>query len=144
MKVYIKRINGNTNPLPFYATPESAGMDFYARLDETLVLEPGCRVIIPLGVAMAIPSGYELQLRPRSGLAIKNGITLLNSPGTIDSDYRDEIGAIVVNHGSMPFSIEKGMKICQGVFSAFTKADYAEVEDLNETERKGGFGSTGI
>ena len=101
------------------------------------------RILIPTGLYMAIPEGYELQVRPRSGLAIKHGITVLNSPGTVDSDFRGEIGIILINLSDTPFLIEPGMRIAQGVIGSYVKADWIEVESLDETDRKGGFGSTG-
>jgi len=144
--VEIKRLpHGRDLPLPDYATPQSAGMDLLAAVEEPRTLEPGERCIVPTGIAIALPDGYEAQIRPRSGLAIKNGITGLNSPGTIDADYRGEIGVIMINHGSEPFRIERGMRIAQMVIAAFQTAHWQEVESLNDTARgAGGFGSTGI
>ena len=142
--VKIKNVRDGRHQLPKYATADSAGVDFYAYLDAPLVLNPGERKLIPLGVAMAIPKGYELQLRPRSGLALKHGITLVNTPGTIDSDYRNEIGAIVINHGTEPVVIADGDRIAQGVFNEYIQAKFVAVDELDETERKGGFGSTGV
>ena len=136
--------HGRDLALPDYATSHSAGMDLLAAVDETRTLEPGERCIIPTGIAIALPEGYEAQIRPRSGLAIKNGITGLNSPGTIDADYRGEIGVILVNHGSEPFQIERGMRIAQMVIAAYATAQWHEVDSLEETKRgTGGFGSTG-
>jgi dUTP pyrophosphatase len=130
--------------LPSYATADSAGADLMAAVDETLVLEPGARALVPTGIALAIPSGFEAQVRPRSGLAIKHGITALNSPGTIDADYRGEVGVILINHGQQPFRIERGMRIAQLVIAPVTRARWQEVTTLENTDRgAGGFGSTG-
>lgn len=130
--------------LPSYATPDSAGADLLAAVETPVVLGPGARTIIPTGLKMALPSGYEAQVRPRSGLAIKNGITCLNSPGTIDADYRGEVGVILINHGTEPFEITRGMRIAQLVIAPSYIAEWKEVEDLEATERgSGGFGSTG-
>ena len=137
--------HGEGLPLPAYATPGAAGMDAVAAVTETIVLAPGERFPVPLGFCMAIPDGYEVQVRPRSGLALKNGITVPNSPGTIDSDYRGEVKALLINLGSEPFAIERGMRICQLVPAAVTRATLAVVETLDATERgAGGFGSTGV
>ncbi|MCK5575174.1 MAG: dUTP diphosphatase [Sphingomonadales bacterium] len=132
---------------PAYETQDSAGMDLPAALDEgtTLVLEPGAQAMVPTGFAMALPSGYEAQVRPRSGLAAKHGITVLNSPGTIDADYRGEVKVILINHGSDAFTIERGMRIAQMVIAPVTQARWEEVSSLDETMRgEGGFGSTGV
>ncbi len=144
--VQITRLpHGRDLPLPEYATSHSAGMDLLAAVEDTRTLAPGERCIVPTGIAIALPGGYEAQIRPRSGLAIKNGITGLNSPGTIDADYRGEIGVILVNHGTEPFQIERGMRIAQMVVAAYASARWQEVESLDETARgAGGFGSTGI
>ena len=129
--------------LPSYATADSAGADLMAAVDETLVLEPGARALVPTGIALAIPSGFEAQVRPRSGLAIKHGITALNSPGTIDADYRGEIGVILINHGSAPAAINRGDRIAQLVVARIARITWRE-EPLDETARgAGGFGSTG-
>jgi len=137
--------HGEGLPLPAYATPGAAGMDAVAAVTETIVLAPGERFPVPLGFCMAIPDGYEVQVRPRSGLALKNGITVPNSPGTIDSDYRGEVKALLINLGHEPFAIERGMRICQLVPAAVTRATLAVVETLNDTQRgAGGFGSTGV
>ncbi len=126
-------------------TANSAGMDIYAALDSSLVLDPGERALVPTGIALAIPDGYEAQIRPRSGLALKHGITLVNSPGTIDPDYRGEICVIVINHGNAPFTINNGDRIAQMIFTRFYKAVLREVPELGETSRNsGGFGHTGI
>jgi dUTP pyrophosphatase len=125
-------------------TLHAAGMDLYAELDEELILQPGMRALVPTGIAIALPEGYEAQIRPRSGLALKHGITLVNSPGTIDSDYRGEIGVIAINHGSVPFTIKNGERIAQMVFAPFIRALLVEVDELEETARgDGGFGHTG-
>jgi dUTP pyrophosphatase len=137
--------HGEGLPLPAYATPGAAGMDAVAAVTETIVLAPGERFPVPLGFCMAIPDGYEVQVRPRSGLALKNGITVPNSPGTIDSDYRGEVKALLINLSQEPFAIERGMRICQLVPAAVTRATLAVVETLDDTQRgAGGFGSTGV
>jgi len=137
--------HGEGLPLPAYATPGAAGMDAVAAVTETMVLQPGARFPVPLGFCMAIPDGFEVQVRPRSGLALKNGITVPNSPGTIDSDYRGEVKALLINLGQEPFAIERGMRICQLVPAAVTRAALAVVDRLDDTQRgAGGFGSTGI
>lgn len=142
MKVQI--INKSKHPLPQYATPLAAGMDVRANLDEPLVLKPLERCLVPTGLYMAIPAGYEVQVRPRSGLAIKKGITVLNSPGTIDADYRGEVRIILVNLSSEEFVIEDGERIAQLVIARHEQAEWVEVESLDETERgAGGFGHTG-
>lgn len=134
--------HGEGLPLPSYATPGAAGMDVVAA--EDLELQPGKRHAVATGFAVAIPEGYEIQVRPRSGLALKHGITVPNTPGTIDSDYRGEVKVIVINHGSEPFPIRRGDRIAQLVPAAVTRADFEEVAELCETERgAGGFGSTG-
>ena len=132
-------------PLPTSATKLAAGVDLLAALNEDLTLNPGERQIIPTGIAIALPSGFEAQVRPRSGLAAKHCITLGNSPGTIDADYRGEIGAILINHGSKPFVIERGMRIAQLIVSPLTNFSWFEQDELSHTRRNsGGFGSTGI
>jgi dUTP pyrophosphatase len=131
-------------PLPSYATAGAAGFDLLAALREPLVVPPGGRALVPTGLQIALPQGYELQLRPRSGLALKHGITLPNSPGTVDEDYRGELGVIVLNTGAEPFTVERGMRIAQGVVAPVVRAGWAEVEELPATTRgTGGFGSTG-
>lgn len=131
-------------PLPCYATRDSAGADLMAAIDKPILLEPGDRALVPTGIALGIPIGFEAQVRPRSGLAIKHGVTGLNSPGTIDSDYRGEIGVILINHGAEPFRIERGMRIAQLVVAPVVRAVWHELEVLEQTERgTGGFGSTG-
>ena len=130
--------------LPRYMTDLAAGMDVCAVLDDDIVLQPGNRVLVPTGLAFAIPAGYEVQVRPRSGLAIKHGISMVNSPGTIDADYRGEIRIILINHGEEPFIISSGDRIAQLVVAPVCQAELLEVEDLSETARgTGGFGHTG-
>lgn len=130
--------------LPSYATEHSAGMDLLAAVSENKIVKPGERVLIPTGLAIALPDGYEAQVRPRSGLALKNGISLVNSPGTIDADYRGEVGVILINHGQEPFIIERGMRIAQMVIAPYTRAQFSEVLELPTSDRgTGGFGSTG-
>lgn len=143
--VRIKRINPRSStPLPVYMTPHSAGMDLYAELESERILQPGARMLVPTGIAIALPDGYEAQIRPRSGLALKHGITMLNAPGTIDADYRGEIGVIVINHGSEPFVIRNGERIAQMVVAPVVRAVLEEVSDLDDTVRgAGGFGHTG-
>ncbi|HNQ91915.1 MAG TPA: dUTP diphosphatase [Alphaproteobacteria bacterium] len=131
-------------PLPSYATEQAAGMDLVAAIDAPMVLASGAYAMVPTGISIALPSGYECQVRPRSGLAAKHGVTVLNSPGTVDADYRGEIKAIIINHGSEPFTIERGMRIAQMVIARYEHAAWNICEDLNETSRgAGGFGSTG-
>ncbi len=140
----VKIINKSKHPLPAYETPQSAGMDLRADLDEPVVLKPGERKLIPTGLYMALPEGYEAQIRPRSGLAIKHGITLLNTPGTIDADYRGEIKIIMINLSDKAFVINDGERIAQMVINKFEQVTWETVDRLDETERgAGGFGSTG-
>lgn len=140
----VKVINESNNDLPKYETVNSAGMDVRAHLDDKLVIEPGERVLIKTGLKLEIPSGYEAQVRPRSGLAYKHGITVLNSPGTIDADYRGDIGVILINHGTSNFIVEPGDRIGQIVFAKYERAEFDIVSELESTERnEGGFGSTG-
>lgn len=130
--------------LPTYATEQSAGMDLSAALEEAFELAPGERALIPTGLSIALPAGYEAQVRPRSGLAIKHGVTVLNTPGTVDADYRGEIKVVLINHGQDPFTIERGMRIAQLVIAKHVSVKWVKVEELKETERgEGGFGSTG-
>ncbi|GJL85334.1 MAG: deoxyuridine 5'-triphosphate nucleotidohydrolase [Micavibrio sp.] len=130
--------------LPAYATEQSAGMDLTAALEEAIELGAGERALVPTGLAIALPPGFEAQIRPRSGLAIKHGITVLNTPGTIDADYRGEIKVILINHGKEPFTIERGMRIAQMVVERFETISWKVVDSLEESERgEGGFGSTG-
>lgn len=131
--------------LPRYATPQSAGMDVHAFLIEPVTIAPGHRALIPTGLRVALPDGYEMQLRPRSGLALRNGITLLNSPGTIDADYRGEIGVILVNHGSEPFVVNDGDRIAQMVVTQYSRVEWQPCATLDTSERgNGGFGHTGV
>ncbi len=145
VSINVQRLaHGADLPLPSYATSGSAGIDLMAAVDEPLVIEAGARALVPTGIAIGIPFGFEAQVRPRSGLAIKHGITGLNSPGTIDADYRGEVGVILINHGTKPFRIERGMRIAQLVAAPVTRAKWREVEVLDATQRgAGGFGSTG-
>ncbi len=130
--------------LPAYATTHSAGMDLVAALEAPVTLQPGERKLIPTGLAIALPDGYEAQVRPRSGLALKNGVTVANAPGTVDADYRGEVGVILLNLGQEPFTIERGMRIAQMVIAPYTRASFLEVTELPSSERgAGGFGSTG-
>lgn len=141
----VKIINKSDNSLPSYATAYSAGMDLRASLDKPITLKPLERALIPTGLFIELPVGYEAQIRPRSGLAIKHGISVLNSPGTIDADYRGEIGVILVNLSDSDFTIQNGERICQMVISTHEQAEWQEVEILNETTRgAGGFGHTGV
>ncbi len=141
----IKIINKSKHPLPKYQTEQSAGMDLYANLDEAITLRSLERKIIPTGVFISLPKGYEAQIRPRSGLAAKHGITCLNSPGTIDADYRGEIGVILVNLSKEDFTINDGERIAQMVIAKHETAIWEEVETLDNTERgAGGFGSSGV
>lgn len=143
MKVLI--VNKSTNPAPAYATPGSAGLDLRANLNGDVVIKPLGRAIIPTGIHIQLPVGYEAQIRPRSGLAAKSGITVLNSPGTIDSDYRGEICAILVNLSSEPFTVRHGERICQMVIARHEVAELVSVDSLDESERGGGgFGHTGV
>lgn len=136
--------HGEGLPLPHYASALAAGADLRAAIDDDVVLQPGSHQLIPTGFAMALPDGYEAQVRPRSGLALKHGVTVLNSPGTIDADYRGEVGVILVNHSDTAFHIQRGDRIAQMVIAAFCRADWKRVDVLSETERgTGGFGSSG-
>lgn len=141
----IKILPGNEDiQLPGYATSGSAGMDLRAAVGETLVLEPNERVLVPTGIIIGLPDGFEAQVRPRSGLAAKNGIMLVNSPGTIDSDYRGEIKVIMFNSGKDPFEIKRGDRIAQLIISRYERADLKPVEEIDDTSRGGGgFGHTG-
>lgn len=142
MKVKIK--NTSHHPLPAYATPLSAGMDVRANLTESVVLRPLERKLIPTGLFISLPQGYEAQMRPRSGLALKHGITLLNTPGTIDADYRGEIGVILINLSDEPFMIADGERICQMVVAPHSRVEWEPAESLDATQRgAGGFGHTG-
>lgn len=138
-------INKSHHPLPQYATAQSAGMDLRANLDEPVTLNPLQRKLIPTGLYMALPAGYEAQVRPRSGLAIKKGITVLNSPGTVDADYRGEVCVVLINLSDEPFVIEDGERIAQMVIAKHEQPELIEVETLDETERgSGGFGHSGM
>jgi len=140
----IKIVNQSKHPLPQYATSLSAGVDLRANLAEPVTMLPLERKLIPTGLFIELPEGYEAQIRPRSGLAIKKGITVLNSPGTIDADYRGEICVILINLSNEPFVIEDGERICQMVIAAHEQAEWIEAEELSETDRgAGGFGHTG-
>ena len=140
----IKIVNRSKHALPQYATPLSAGLDLRANIAEPIELKSLERKLIPTGLFIELPEGYEAQIRPRSGLAIKHGISIVNSPGTIDADYRGEIGVIVINLSAEPFIINDGERICQMVIAKHERAEWAEVSELNETERgAGGFGHTG-
>lgn len=147
ISIAVQRLpHGADLALPRYETDGAAGMDLVAAIaaDEPLVLAPGARVLVPTGLAIALPQGFEAQVRPRSGLAAKNGVTVLNSPGTIDSDYRGEIKVILINHGSDAFTITRGTRIAQMVIAPVTRGFFREVASLDETARgAGGFGSTG-
>ena len=166
-KIKIQIINKSKNTLPTYSTKYSAGVDvrvdfsnitperpikafgncqFVFKTDKNnpyLILDPGCRALIPTGLYVAIPEGYEIQVRPRSGLALKEGASLCNTPGTIDSDYRSEIGIILINHGLKPIVVEDGERIAQLVLNKVPQIEWIEVDSLDETDRKGGFGHTG-
>jgi dUTP pyrophosphatase len=140
----IKIINKSTNPLPQYQTEESAGMDLHANLSETVVLNSGERKLIPTGLFIELPKGYEAQVRPRSGLALKHGITVLNSPGTIDSDYRGEIQVLLINHGQIPFEIQHGERIAQMIVAQHERISWLHTDALTNTQRgEGGYGSSG-
>ncbi len=142
MKVRI--INRSRHPLPAYATPQSAGLDLRANIDSPVTLRPLERRLIPTGLSIALPDGYEAQVRPRSGLALKHGVTLLNTPGTIDADYRGEIGVILVNLSSEEFTVNDGDRIAQMVIARYERTEWEETDTLDETQRgAGGFGHTG-
>jgi len=143
--VEIKQLaHGQGLDLPHYATADSAGADILAAVDADVTLAPGERAMIPGGFAMRLPPGYEAQVRPRSGLAARNGITCLNTPGTIDADYRGEVKVILINLGHEPFTVHRGMRIAQMVIAPVTRGEWLPVDDLDETARgEGGFGSTG-
>lgn len=144
-EIEVKIVNHSNNPLPEYSTKDSAGMDVRAMLDEPVTLRPLERALIPTGLHIQLPEGYECQIRPRSGLALKKGITVLNTPGTIDADYRGEIKIILINLSSEPYTIENGERICQMVIKEYVKATLTQVDDLDDTERgAGGFGHTGV
>ena len=137
-------VNRGRNPLPAYQTAQSAGMDLYADLQESVELEPGGRLLVPTGLYLEIPPGYEAQVRPRSGLALRRGLTVLNTPGTVDADYRGEVGVILVNLSAETQRLEPGERVAQLVFAAVTQAQWETVDELSVSERgSGGFGSTG-
>ena len=143
MKINV--VNRGHQPLPQYATPQSAGMDLRANLDEPVTLQPLERRLIPTGLHIALPAGYEAQVRPRSGLALKKGITVLNTPGTIDADYRGEIGVVLINLSQEPFVVNDGERIAQMIIARHEQGELIEVEVLDETERgEGGYGHTGV
>lgn len=143
--IKVKIVNKSGNPLPSYETIDSAGMDVRACVNAPITILPMQQVLVPTGLYMELPSGYECQIRPRSGLALKKGISVLNSPGTIDADYRGEIGIILMNFSQEPFVVNNGDRICQMVIKEYVKANWEEVDDLEETERgAGGFGHTGV
>jgi dUTP pyrophosphatase len=146
VKIYIRRLKKNhPTSLPQYMTEGSSGMDLYASLEEETIINPGERKLIPTGISIAIPEGFEGQVRPRSGLAIQKGIGLVNGPGTIDSDYRGEVGVLLINFGNAPFSIRNGERIAQLIISRVFRSILVEVEDLPPTQRQGGgFGHTGV
>ncbi|MCQ4160453.1 dUTP diphosphatase [Roseomonas sp. GC11] len=145
MKIAVRRLpHAEGLPLPSYATEGAAGFDLLAAVTTPLVIAPGQRALVPTGLEMALPAGHELQVRPRSGLALKHGIILPNSPGTIDEDYRGEVQVIILNTGDTAFTVERGMRIAQGVLAPVTRAGWEEVDSLPQTHRgAGGFGSTG-
>lgn len=143
--ITIKVVNKGHQQLPVYATPQSAGMDLRANLDEPVVLKPLERKLIKTGLYIALPEGYEAQVRPRSGLALKHGITVINTPGTIDADYRGEIGVVLINLSQEDFVINDGERIAQMVIARHEQGDFVVVEELDETERgEGGYGHTGV
>lgn len=138
-------INRSQHPLPKYQTALSAGMDLHANLEEPIVLMPQARMLVATGLFIELPEGYEAQVRPRSGLALKHGITVLNSPGTIDADYRGEIKVLLINHGQEPFTIQNGERIAQMVIAQHATVQWQETQSLSNTERgEGGYGSTGV
>ncbi|MCH5302025.1 MAG: dUTP diphosphatase [Prevotella sp.] len=141
----IEVLNKGHQPLPQYATEQSAGMDLRANIDAPITLQPMERRLIPTGLHIALPAGYEAQVRPRSGLALKKGITVLNSPGTIDADYRGEVGVLLINLSQEPFVVNDGERIAQMVIARHEQGEFVEVEMLSETERgEGGYGHTGV
>ena len=143
--IKIKIVNKGNQPLPEYATPQSAGVDLRANIDKPIELKPLSRALIPTGLHIALPEGYEAQIRPRSGLAIKKGITCLNTPGTIDADYRGDVGVILINLSAETFIVNPGERIAQMIINKFEQAEFELVEELDETERgEGGFGHTGV
>lgn len=143
MKVKIQKLDERAQ-LPQYQTDEAAGADLHACLDTSVVIEPGAVELVPAGIALEIPKGYEIQIRPRSGLALKHGVTVLNSPGTVDSDYRGEIKIMLINHGKQPFVVQHGERIAQMVVARHEKVELEETDKLSKSKRStAGFGSTG-
>lgn len=144
-RIEVKVINGSNYALPEYATTMSAGLDLRANIAEDITIKPLERCLIPTGLKIGLPEGYEAQIRPRSGLALKHGITVLNSPGTVDADYRGEVGVILVNLSDKPFVINPGERIAQMVVAKYSQVEFTLVETLDESERgEGGFGHTGV
>jgi dUTP pyrophosphatase len=145
MQVFVKRLHSFDLPIPQYMTPGSSGVDLYAAIDQELRIKVGGIVLVPTGIAIAVPEGYEAQIRPRSGLALKHGLTLLNTPGTIDADYRGEIKVIVINLGDKEYILTRGERVAQMVFAPVERANLIEVDILEDTVRgAGGFGHTGV
>jgi dUTP pyrophosphatase len=145
MSVNIKVVNKSNNPLPQYQSIAAAGLDIAAFIESPIVLQPGQRQLIHTGLYLELPNGYEAQIRPRSGLAMKSGVTVLNSPGTIDPDYRGEIKVLLINLSDHPFTIESGDRIAQMIIAKYEQVEFMEVEELSRTERaSAGFGSTGV
>ncbi len=141
----IKIVNKSKHPLPQYATAGAAGVDLRANIDAPITLAPGERKLIPTGIYIGLPDGYEAQVRPRSGLALKHGISVCNTPGTIDPDYSGQIGVVLINHGQENFIVNDGERIAQMIISKFERAEWDVVEELDETERgEGGYGHTGV
>jgi len=145
LKVAVRQLpHGADLALPEYATLDSAGLDLLAAVEDEMLLQPGARAIVPTGLTIALPPGYEAQVRPRSGLAVKHGVTVLNSPGTIDADYRGEVGVIMANLGDEPFAISRGMRVAQLVVAPVTRVAWEPMDALPQSDRgTGGFGSTG-
>jgi len=140
----VKIINRSNNPLPAYATPGAAGVDLRASIPNPMVLQPGQRALVPTGISLELPDGYEAQIRPRSGLALKHGITVLNSPGTVDADYRGEVMVLLINLSAEPFTVVCGERICQMVVARHEQVEWEEVRTLSDTERgAGGYGHSG-
>lgn len=139
----VKVVNKSEYPLPKFATPGSAGVDLVANIENEITLQPFARELVPTGLFVALPEGTELQVRPRSGLALKHGVTVCNTPGTVDCDYRNEVKVILINLSNEPYVLRPGERIAQAVLNRYERFDWEEVESLDETERKGGFGSTG-
>jgi dUTP pyrophosphatase len=146
LRVEVKRKAGCEDlPLPRYMSDGASGMDLCAAIEQPVTLAPGEVKLIPTGIHVAVPRGFEAQIRPRSGLALKHGVTVLNTPGTVDSDYRNEVGVILANLGAQPFTVERGMRVAQMVIAPVRRVELVEVDELSETERGlGGFGSTGL